>query len=97
MLNTEERVEVAKNVIELASIEDEDLKQEIYLNALEFKNNTNCVCGKIKCIQCLSDYLMEIARTYTEKSEEYEKHERAESVVLDHFDYLILASLLGLR
>ena len=101
MLNTEERMEVAKNVIELCAVTDEDLKQEIYLSALEFRKvdpdrffekcNT---CDNVKCIQCLSDYLMDITRTYNEQCAEKEAHENLESVILDHFDYLILTALM---
>ena len=101
MLNTEERMEVAKNVIELCAVTDEDLKQEIYLSALEFRKvdpdrffekcNT---CDNVKCIQCLSDYLMDITRTYNEQCAEKEAHENLESVILDHFDHLILTALM---
>lgn len=101
MLNTEERMEVAKNVIDLCSVEDEDLKQEIYLNALSFRKNDpngayeKCKeCEKVKCIQCLSDYLMDITRTYYEEMDDRNAHENLSSVCLDHFDYLILKFLL---
>lgn len=101
MLNTEERMEVAKNVIELCAVTDEDLKQEIYASALEFRKVNpdglydKCKeCGKVKCIQCLSDYLMDITRTYNEQCAEKEAHENLESVILDHFDHLILTALM---
>ena len=101
MLNTEERMEVAKNVIELCAVTDEDLKQEIYVNALEFRKVNpdglydKCKeCGKVKCIQCLSDYLMDITRTYNEKREEKEAYENLESVNLPHFDDLILIHVI---
>lgn len=36
MLNTDERIGIARRVIECCKVKDEDLKQEIYMNALEF-------------------------------------------------------------
>lgn len=75
MLNREECIIVAENVIQLRLIEDQKLKNEIYLKALEFQKSDPC-CGmydhcytgsKLICVQCLSDYLMNIARTYDKK------------------------------
>lgn len=104
MLNTEERMEVAKNVIELCGVEDEDLKQEIYLSALEFQKKNpddiyeNCKsCGKVKCIQCLSDRLMELTRTYNEKMEETAAYENSVPVNLQHFDDLIFIHMIRSR
>lgn len=97
MLNVDERVEVAKNVINLAGVQDEDMKQTVYLHALEFLQYKEDMgfkqckdCGRKKYINCLTEYLMGVIQNEMNTRQKYQESTQLEQGYLDHIDHVIL-------
>lgn len=92
MLTTEERMEIAKTIIEMNEIVDEDLKQEIYMHALEFKMPDGAQSdksAKIRSTLYLGVHLSDVIVTYAEEKDVRESMEHLASVNLKHFDTIM--------
>lgn len=92
MLTSEKKIEIAKSVIDGIGIEDEDLKQEMYLQALQFDEGRNCiVCEDYQL--CLFSNLVEFATIYQIEADERRARETSVSSSLQSIDDVILAFL----
>lgn len=96
MMTTDEKVMVARNVIEVLDIKDEDLKQEIYLRALQFNGTPqrNCdMCNDQK--MCLYKELRVFVQAYEINEQRHVNVEIPVAVSLRGIDDFILTLLFG--
>lgn len=96
MIKTEKKVQIAGMVIEGMGITDEDLKQEIYVRALEFDGESDkCQsCADMNQIPCLFNDLLDFAHYYKAKSEKRRTYETPISASLQGIDEIIRVILM---
>lgn len=96
MLKTEEKIVVARNVIIDLNIDNEDLKQEIYLRALQFDGGPHRNCDTCKDQKvCLFNDLRMFVRAYQINEQRHADVEIPIAVSLRGIDDFIFALLFG--
>lgn len=95
-MSTDEKIMIARNVIENLNIEDEDLKQEIYLRALQFDVNLRIGCTGCKNQNiCLLGDLTKFIKEYQANKKMIQDLEVPVRVSLTEIDSYILSLLFG--
>ena len=93
MLTSEQKIKIAGNVIKAMEIEDEDLKQEIYLHALQHICDCDNECSHNNQNSCLFYNLVSFAKRYEAEANRRATIEISVSPSLQLMDEMILLFL----